>query len=80
MNDEDRDAQVDAGEVLHQARIHGAHSEREAFPEAEWLPGRPQGGVLRGPWRALQPQDAVRQPPKGKAVSLSPQKPAGAAA
>jgi len=59
---EDRDAQINAREVLHQARVHGAHSEREAFPEAQWLPGRPQGGVLRRPWRALQPQDTVRHP------------------
>uniref|UniRef100_A0A804PKX8 Aldehyde dehydrogenase domain-containing protein n=1 Tax=Zea mays TaxID=4577 RepID=A0A804PKX8_MAIZE len=57
-SDSDRDAQVDAGEVLHQARVHGAHPEREAVPEAERLPGRPQGGVFRGPRRPLQPQDA----------------------
>jgi hypothetical protein len=56
---EDRAAQVNAQEVLHETGVHGTHPQQEAFPEAERPSGRPQGGVDGGARWMLRRQEPV---------------------
>uniref|UniRef100_A0A0A9BFK4 Uncharacterized protein n=1 Tax=Arundo donax TaxID=35708 RepID=A0A0A9BFK4_ARUDO len=56
-----RHAEINTEDILHQTRVHGAHSEQEAFPEAARPSGGSQGGVLCGARRLLRPRDPERR-------------------